>query len=101
MGHHADDGALWRTAGIGERARGRTLEEPKPQAGANRVLAGGPELRRRFVDHRNAIAAPDLRRIEHPSTPQGDAERAQVIGPAQVDPNPFRVVRELPDDGEL
>src|SRR5258707_10079864 len=32
------------------------------------------------------------------STPQGDAERAQVIGPAQVDPNPFRVVRELPDE---
>ena len=61
---------------------------------------GGPELHRGFVDHRDAIAAPDLRRVEHPAAAQRDAERAQVIGADQVDPDPFRVVWDLSRDRE-
>ena len=55
----------------------------KPQPPADRVLAGGPQLHRGFVDHPDAIAAADLRRIEHPPTAQGDAEHAQMIGAGQ------------------
>ena len=56
------------------RAR-RPLEDAQPHARANRILAGRPELRRGLVDDRDAIAAPDLRRIEHPAAAQRNAER--------------------------
>ena len=49
---------------------------------------------------RDPIAAPDLGRIEHPAATQRDAERAQVIGPDQVDRDPLRFVGDLTHDRE-
>ena len=58
----------------------RLLEHAEPQPGADRILPRRPQRRGRLVDHRHAIAALDLRRVEHPSAPQRDAEGAQMIG---------------------
>ena len=61
VGDDADDRDLGRLRRVGQRARGRTLEDTEPQPGANRILTRGPELGGRLVDERDAIAAAGLR----------------------------------------
>ena len=92
------------TSGGGWRRSGRPAAgwpaRPSRSARADRVLARGPQLERGFVDHGDAVAAPDFGGVEHPPGAQRNAECAQVIRADQVDADPLRVVRVLPDDSE-
>ena len=65
---------------VDQRRGRRLLQDAEAHPRANRILARRPQPGRRLVDQRDAVAAQDFRRIEHPAATQRDAERPQVIG---------------------
>ena len=100
VGDDPDDRDFRRARRVDERSRRSALQHAEPQARADGVLSRRPHLRRRFIDHRDPIAAPHFGGVEHPPAAQRNAERAQMVGGREIDDDALGVVWRLTGDGE-